>query len=277
LTSNLWGDPLPREFADAIEQARDRLGPIGSRVAFFSTVGSTNDVASTLAAASSHEGTVVIADSQTAGRGRLGRTWFSPPGNGLYVSVVLRLSRAGRDVDRAAKLVTIAAGAALAEAIAAATALGVAVKWPNDLYVGRRKLGGILAEAAMTASSAAGIDTVIVGYGINVGSMAYPPELGDRATSLEIELGRPVDRAFLLAETLAAVARRHDDLLAGRFDAILDAWRARAPGSRGSRVSWSTPSGTRTGTTSGIDEQGALLVQVGDDVERIVAGEITWL
>ena len=76
----------------------------------------------------------------------------------------------------------------------------------------------------------------MLGYGINVGAAAYPPELRDRATSLESELGRPVDRATLLAETLAALARRYDDLLAGRFDAILDAWRARAPAARGARV-----------------------------------------
>ena len=113
--------------------------------------------------------------------------------------------------------------------------------------------------------------------GINVGRMAYPPELVDRATALEVELGRTVDRAMLLAETLAALARRYDDLLAGRFDAILDGWGARAPGSRGAGVSWESPAGPRSGVTAGVDDRGALLVQVGDSIERIVAGELTWL
>ncbi len=117
---------------------------------------------------------------------------------------------------------------------------------------------------------------MVLGYGINVQSTAYPPELGDRATSLESELGRPIDRAMLCAETIASLAARYDDLLAGRFDAILDAWHARAPGSRGARVQWETPEGPQSGTTAGVDAMGALLVRVGDRVERLVAGEVVW-
>ena len=113
---------------------------------FFNTVGSTNDVASTLAA-QGVEGAVVIADEQTAGRGRRGRTWFSPPGSGLYISVVLTLARARVDRDRAMALLTLAAGVALAEAVEAVTGLSIEIKWPNDLLLGGRKLGGILAEA----------------------------------------------------------------------------------------------------------------------------------
>jgi BirA family biotin operon repressor/biotin-[acetyl-CoA-carboxylase] ligase len=120
-------------------------------------------------------------------------------------------------------------------------------------------------------------DVVVLGYGINVGPAAYPPELSARVTSLESELGRPVDRTRVFAETLAALASRHDDLLAGRFDAILDAWRARAPAGQGARVSWTTQGGVQTGVTAGIDDQGALLVRVGERTERIVAGELNWL
>ena len=96
----------------------------------------------------------------------------------------------------------------------------------------------------------------MLGYGVNVGPAAYPPELRDRATSLESELGRCVDRATLCAETLAALARALQDLLDGRFDAILDAWRGRAPGSRGARVAWDTLEGSAVGLTAGIDDQG---------------------
>ena len=110
------------------------------------------------------------------------------------------------------------------------------LKWPNDLQVARRKLAGILAEASGNGVG----DSVIVGYGINVAATAFPPELRDRATSLESELGRGVDRAHVLVETLAALARRYDDLLDGRFDAILDAWRALAPAASGARVKWTT-------------------------------------
>ena len=265
-------------------RAHERLHGLGSTIHFFPTIGSTNDVALTLAAQGERDLAVVIADEQTAGRGRRGRAWFSPPGSGLYVSVVLTPGRARVDPDRATTLLTLAAGVALSEAIEAATALRVDIKWPNDLLVSRRKLAGILAEALPAGSDADGSTTsgrrvahVVLGYGINVGPMAYPPELRDRATSLETELGRSVDRAMVCVETLTALARRYADLLEGRFDAILDAWRARSPGSRGSRVSWQSASGPAQGITAGIDDRGALLVQVGDRLERLVAGEVTWV
>jgi BirA family biotin operon repressor/biotin-[acetyl-CoA-carboxylase] ligase len=261
---------LPADFADAVARARPRLGRLGSTIVFFPTIGSTNDVAANLATAPGAEGTVVGADAQTAGRGRRGHTWFSPPASGLYVSVVLAPGRARTAPQRALTLTTLAAGVALAEGVERITGLAADIKWPNDLLVGRRKLAGILAEGISR-------EVVVLGYGINVSAASFPPELGDRATSLESELGRPIDRAALFAETLSALAARYDDLLTGRFDAILDGWRARAPGSRGTRVSWEAPSGQRTGITAGIDADGALLVQVGEKLERIVAGEITWL
>ena len=99
----------------------------------------------------------------------------------------------------------------------------------------------------------------------------------DRATSLESELGRAIDRHHLLAETLAALSRRYEDLLAGRFDAILDAWRRLAPAASGALVEWTTNAGTATGVTAGIDDLGALLVRIDDRVERIVSGEVSWL
>jgi BirA family biotin operon repressor/biotin-[acetyl-CoA-carboxylase] ligase len=140
--------------------------------------------------------------------------------------------------------------------------------------VSGRKVGGILAESAGGGDR---FDTVVVGYGINVRSTSLPPALRGQATSLETELGRAVDRDHLLAETLAALARRYDDLLAGRFDAILDAWRRLAPRASGARVAWTTNAGTASGTTAGIDDRGALLVQIDGRVERIVSGEVVWL
>lgn len=267
--------PLPADLALALASRSDRLGRLGSSLLFFSTVGSTNDVAAALAQRGGHEGAVVIANAQTEGRGRQGRTWYSPPADGLYVSVVLTPGRA-RAAGRAVSLLTIAAGVSLAEAIDAATGLRVDIKWPNDLLVGRRKLGGVLAEAVATPGVSPAVGSVVLGYGLNVGVAVYPQHLQHRATSLEAELGRAVDRAGLCAETLASLARRYDDLLEGRFDAILDLWRARAPGHVGARVSWSTPRGTESGITSGLDSMGALLVRVGDRIERIVAGEVVW-
>jgi BirA family biotin operon repressor/biotin-[acetyl-CoA-carboxylase] ligase len=262
-------DQLPADFAEALERAGPRLGCLGSEIVFFWTVGSTSDVAAALAARGDREGAVVVAGAQTAGRGRRGRTWFSPPSSGLYVSLVLAPGRARVTPDRAIALLTLAAGVALAEAVELVAGLEADIKWPNDLFVGRRKLAGILAEGVSR-------EAVVLGYGINVGPMAYPRELSDRATSLELELGRPIDRAILFAETLAALASRYHDLLEGRFDAILDAWRTRSPASQGARVSWETVAGSRSGMTVGVDERGALLVDLGDRIERVVAGELTW-
>jgi BirA family biotin operon repressor/biotin-[acetyl-CoA-carboxylase] ligase len=268
-------DEMPREFQDALVEARDRLGPLGSPLLFFTTVESTNDIAMSLVSTSGCEGAVVVADRQTEGRGRRGHRWFSPPGTGLYVSVVLSPGRARGDAERACALTTLAAGVALAEGVQASTGFAPAIKWPNDLVVGRRKVAGILAEA-VSGEVADRVASVVLGYGINVAAAAFPPELGGRATSLEGELGRPIDRAGVLAETLAALARRYDDLLEGRFDAILDAWRRRAPASRGARVTWEGPDGPCSGITDGIDDWGALLVKAGSKVQRVLAGELTW-
>jgi BirA family transcriptional regulator, biotin operon repressor / biotin---[acetyl-CoA-carboxylase] ligase len=266
LRSNV-SNPLPAELADALAVAGARLGRLGRRVEFFSTIGSTNDVASARAASGDHEGAVFVADAQTSGRGRRGRTWFSPPGAGLYVSTILMPARS-RNGERATLLTTLAAGVALVEGIRQATGLTASLKWPNDLSAGRRKLAGILAEGVG--------DAVVLGYGINVGAALYPPDLADRVTSLESELGRAVDRPRVFAETLCALSRRYDDLLEGRFDAILDAWRSLAPAAEGARVSWTTPAGEQAGITAGIDDRGALLVRVGERIERVVAGELRW-
>ncbi len=270
------GDPLPTELAEAIARVRDRRGRLASSVIFFTSIGSTHDEAARLASAGGREGIVMVADAQTAGRGRQGRSWFSPAGNGLYVSVILEPGRARSDPMRATRLLTLAAGVALADAVEAVTGLRVDLKWPNDLYVGRRKLAGILAETVTPAVPQAEGHPVVLGYGLNVGGLAYPPELSRHATSLETELGRLVDRPQLLAASLQTLAQRYADLLAGRFDAILDAWRGRAPTSRGARVSWTTPAGAQAGVTCGVDSDGALLVRAGDCVERVVAG-VTWL
>lgn len=266
-------DPLPADFAAAL--GRVPLGRLTGPVVYYAEIGSTNDVAATLAAEGNREGSIVIADLQTAGRGRRGHRWFSPQGAGLYVSVVLAPRLATERPDRATALLTLTAGVAIAEGVQDATGLAPTIKWPNDVLVGRRKLAGILAEGVHGHASAA-VHSVVLGFGLNVLSAAYPTDLADRVTSLESELGRSVDRAHVCAATLSALATRYDDLLAARYDAILDAWRARAPRARHARVHWDTPGGPQAGTTVGIDDDGALLVKTGRGVERIVSGEVRW-
>jgi BirA family biotin operon repressor/biotin-[acetyl-CoA-carboxylase] ligase len=117
---------------------------------------------------------------------------------------------------------------------------------------------------------------VVLGYGINLTASAFPPDLRVRATSLQAQSGLAPDRARVLVETLAALAVRYGDLLAGRFDAILDAWRVRAPAAVGARVTWTSGSNVRSGVTAGVAEDGALLVTTDAGPQRIVGGEVTW-
>ena len=267
---------MPGDVADELQRLSARLGPIGQRLHWFTTTGSTNDVAARLADGGAPEGTVVVAEAQTSGRGRHGRVWFSPQGAGLYVSVIFRPSgeSAIAGAENPMALLTIASGAAVAEAVRAATGLPAEIKWPNDVMIGRRKLAGILAESS---AQAGGAPFVVLGIGINLQPAAYPPELAARATSIEAESGRQADRAQVLAEILARLAERYADLRASRFDAILSAWRRLAPSLPSAPIEWDSPRGAMRGRAVDIDKQGALLVQVGDRVERVIAGEIRWL
>jgi BirA family transcriptional regulator, biotin operon repressor / biotin---[acetyl-CoA-carboxylase] ligase len=273
----LAGD-LPRDFADALAARADRLLGFAAPVVWYDTVSSTNDLADRAAAAGAGHGTVVAADCQESGRGRMGRTWHSPPGAGLYISAVLRPGEMGAAEGgagvAAASRITLTAGVACAEALRNATGLPAAIKWPNDVVVGPRKVCGILAEAA---SSNGRLRHVILGYGINVLAASYPPEIAERATSIEAELGRFVDRAAVFAESLACLAERIRQLSAGGFDAMLDAWRTMSPSSTGARVEIVTPGGWTEAVTVGVDRDGALLAKAGAIVRRVVAGEVRWV
>jgi BirA family biotin operon repressor/biotin-[acetyl-CoA-carboxylase] ligase len=258
--------PLPDEYAEALALASARLGAFARDVLWYPSVSSTNDVATVLAERGAPEGSVVVANAQSAGRGRRGRAWASPPGAGLYVSVLLRPAQG-------AALLTLAAGVAVADGIQTATGLAVDLKWPNDAFIGGRKVAGILAEAISTSG---GLD-VIVGCGINVMPAAYPPDVAARATSLERELGRPVDRGMLLAECLANLAARYADLQAGRLADVTSAWRRRAVATFGRRVRGDIGGNVVEGVAEDLDETGALMVRTVEGLARVTAGEVTWL
>lgn len=266
----------PRDVTDELRRVLPRLGSLAGPVHWLRLAESTNDVAAHLAERGASEGTTVIAEAQTAGRGRHGRSWFSPAGAGLYVSVILTPSKRAELGTRQnpAALLTLASGVAIAQAIRTATGLPAEIKWPNDVTIGGRKLAGILAEAVTNSS---GFSYVVLGFGVNLRMAAYPPELAERATSIEAEIGRPADRGLLLAEILAALAERYGELCNGKFDAILSAWRELAPSLPSATVEWSSSSGVVRGSAEGIDQDGALLVRVGGRLERLVAGEIRWL
>jgi BirA family biotin operon repressor/biotin-[acetyl-CoA-carboxylase] ligase len=264
-----------------LEQRREALGDFGRTPVYFPITSSTNDRAADLALAGAHEGAWVIADEQSAGRGRRGRAWASPPGAGLYLSVVFRPHRDQR--ADATALLTLMAGVAAARGVRAASGLPPTLKWPNDLVIEPggasgasgastsrfRKLAGILAEASATGGE---LQFIILGIGINLTPAAYPPDVAARATSIEGELNRPADRALVLVETLAALAEGRRQLLDGRANEVLQAWRALSPSCTGRRVRWQS----LVGTTAGIDDSGALLIKTQTALERIIAGEVEW-
>jgi BirA family transcriptional regulator, biotin operon repressor / biotin---[acetyl-CoA-carboxylase] ligase len=220
------------------------------RVEWFATLDSTNRYTLDAARAGAGDGLVVVADRQTAGRGRLDRTWEAPPGSSLLVSVLLRGAPApGRAL--------MAAGVALATAVDDLATLAVELKWPNDLVVGDRKLAGILAEAEG--------DALVVGAGCNVNWERFPDELAGTATACNLETGRSVDRDALLDAFL--------DRFAGALDAgpaVVDAYRARlATVGRDVRVQH-LRGDDLVGTAVAVTGDGALVVRDDTGTDHVV-------
>ena len=262
---------LPPEFADPLRRLADGC-PLAARVIWHAQTGSTNADAAALADAGAAEGCVVVADQQTAGRGRLGRSWSSPAGSGIYASVLFRPER------EVARMLTIAAGVAVAETIETVAGISPVLKWPNDVYLGGgpqsgRKVAGILAEAGVSR----GRTWVVVGFGINVLPASFAPELAARATSLESELGRPVDRGELFATSLVRLAGRYEDLRAGRGSDVVDAWRQRAASTFGRRVEWDEDGAMKSGIVRTLDHEGGLIVETDAGSARVVSGELRWI
>ncbi len=266
-------EPLPGDFAHALAVTAAERGVFGARLIYAGEVGSTNDLACAAADRGEPEGTTFVAGAQTAGRGRLGRTWFSPPGAGLYMSTVIRRGAM-------APWITLAGGVAVAAGIRAATGLPLQIKWPNDIvavggsgFRGRRKIAGILAEAS---SGPAGVHHVVLGVGINLLSAALPPELADRASAIETELGRAVDAGSVLAHVLAALNVTLAELAAAGPPALFARWLALSPSAHGAPIEWDTGAGAMSGTTAGLAEDGALLAHTPQGRQRIVSGEVRW-
>jgi BirA family biotin operon repressor/biotin-[acetyl-CoA-carboxylase] ligase len=257
------------EYEDALARARIRRGRLGEPFHFHDEIGSTNDEAVRLADAGAPHGTTVVASAQTAGRGRLGRHWFSPPGAGLYASIIVR-------ERRASSLLTLAGGVAVADGIRMSVGLPAEIKWPNDVVIDsglgkRRKLAGILTEAS---TSADGLQFAVIGIGINLSPSAYPPDIADRATSIAAELGRPIDAADILIECLAALDARITQLASGHASAVLARWLELSPSAVGARVECE---GAIAGVTAGIADDGALLVRTPRGVAAIRSGQVSWL
>jgi BirA family biotin operon repressor/biotin-[acetyl-CoA-carboxylase] ligase len=243
---------------------------LGQTLHHFEVIGSTNDHARELAEEGADPGEVVIAESQTGGRGRRGRPWVSPPGRNVYFSVILRPEL---PPARAPEL-TLLASVAICDALRQADVPAV-IKWPNDLLVNDRKIAGILTELA---SEPERVHWVVVGVGVNVNATAadFPEELRAIATSVLLERGTPAPRALLLAACLTALEGWLDRHAEEGFAPIREAWRERS-GTLGREVTVQTGAREVVGRAEDIDEAGALLVRTERGLERILSGDVTML
>ena len=184
---------------------------LGRRIELFDSISSTNQEAVRLALADVEHGTVIVADCQSAGRGRLSRNWFSPPGANLYCSVILKATRPPERLVEWLSWLPLMSAMAAAEAIEAVSSLHVSVKWPNDLLISERKVGGILCESGTGAGSKP-FQVIGIGLNVNVEQQDWPEELRESATSIWCSQGRVVDRNRLLAHLLLELEHCLDEL-----------------------------------------------------------------
>lgn len=233
----------------------------------FDSIGSTNTEAIEQAKKGADEGLCIVAQEQTAGRGRQGRAWASGKDAGLYFSIVLR----PRIDNRFVPLITLMTAVAVYDVLRD-IGLEPDIKWPNDLHINEKKICGILAEVAETPKGRA----IIVGTGINLNSSNYPPEIVDTATSIEEETGAPADREQILTLLTRSLSVYCDILYNPNGPAaVRDAWAKRSSYHSGKEVRVTLPGSTLTGVTRGIAEDGALIIETpGGSCETIHAGDV---
>jgi len=234
---------------------------LGHPIHTFDSVDSTQAVLARLAGEGAAEGTVVTAGHQTAGRGSRGRHWWDAPGQSLLMSVLLRPSVSTAQAPQ----LSLVAGLAVADALTAAAGVPARIRWPNDLLIDRKKIAGVLLEAAFLPD---GFRHALLGIGINVDQADFPDALRDEATSLRLATGVGHDHGRLLAAVLDALDRRYREWLAIGFAGLREEWRQRAS-TLGKRV---LTSDGREGIAVDVDESGALLVDAGlGELTRVVS------
>ncbi len=243
---------------------------MGHRVFSYQRVGSTNDVALQIARNGAAQGTLVVAEEQTAGRGRMGRSWNSPRGVGLLFSLVLRPRMAPSRVFQLA----ICGALAVAEVVCQRTHLPVKVKWPNDVLIRGKKLAGVLTE---TQVDLAGVRFVVLGVGININQAPtdFPEDLQGRATSVRAELGRSVSRRHLLQNLLLKFEQIYGQLQDQGLAPFLDRWR-QLSWVLGRKVTVQVGGKEFSGLAVDIDEMGALLLEEASGKRRrLLAGDVS--
>jgi BirA family biotin operon repressor/biotin-[acetyl-CoA-carboxylase] ligase len=242
-------------------------GTIGWRIHHYAEVGSTQEVAEQLALDGAAHGSVVIAESQSAGHGRLGREWFSPPGVNLHLTVILRPKMAAGDTPT----LSLVAGVAMAEAVDTVAPGLPGLKWPNDLWLRGKKAGGIIAQLQAGAQP-----YVLLGVGLNLNLSAaqVPEDLREIATSLMIETGKVCDRVKFAATLFKRLDQRIRHVQEAGFAPIAPLWE-RYSILTGRRITVFDGQTRHSGTVKGIDHDGALLMVEGGDLVRILTGDVT--
>jgi BirA family transcriptional regulator, biotin operon repressor / biotin---[acetyl-CoA-carboxylase] ligase len=247
-----------------------RLGPtkvIGRDIQVFEQTTSTNDVAEKLARDGVTEGAVVFAESQTKGRGRLGRAWSSPTRKGLWFSVLLRPNLHPQETTQ----FTVISATALRRAIKNVTGLAAEIKWPNDILFKGKKAAGILTEMSAEMDR---VRHVILGIGVDVNQEEFPAELQKTATSLKIAAGRTISRAELAVEILRELDFDYARICAGQFAEIADEWEA-ACVTIGKNVTVHVGDRNFRGRAESLDEDGALLIRTEHGhLERVIGGDV---
>ncbi|MGG1313430.1 biotin--[acetyl-CoA-carboxylase] ligase [Cohnella laeviribosi] len=239
-------------------QTRLQTREFGRHLHLFDSVSSTQDVLRELAEEGAPEGTLVIAEQQTQGRGRMGRVWVSPPGKGVWMSLLLR----PQVPLQATPQLTLLAAVALRRAVSAVVPLDIGIKWPNDLLVDGKKISGILLESAAEEER---LRYVVVGLGIsaNLEPEDYPEDVASKAVSLKMAAGRPVDRAELIAVTLKEFEELYELYLRDGFEPIRALWEAHSV-NLNRKTTLATPRGPIEGIPRGLNDMGGLLVELSD-------------
>jgi BirA family biotin operon repressor/biotin-[acetyl-CoA-carboxylase] ligase len=262
-----------------LEQVPDILTPdmlrlrlkgslFGKSIHHFFKTDSTNRVALELGHAGEPEGAVVLAEEQTAGRGRVGRKWHSERAAGIYVTLLLR----PRLAPVQAPLLTMMAGLSAHSAVQAVTGLTVDLKWPNDLLIGGKKAGGILTEMHAEPGQ---IRFVIVGIGLNVNQEKFPGELANLATSLRIETGKQQPRMELLVRLLREFESDYNRLLREGVASVVERFQAISSYANGKRVRVSNGTESYIGTTAGLGPEGLLHVRRDDgQMVTVITGDV---
>jgi BirA family transcriptional regulator, biotin operon repressor / biotin---[acetyl-CoA-carboxylase] ligase len=241
---------------------------LGRKAYHFAELDSTNHKARQLAQGGEPEGTVVLAEVQTGGRGRLGRQWNSPAG-GIWLSVILRPKLAPFEVQ----LLTLVTAVAVVEATWDVCGIRPGIKWPNDLMLQERKMAGILTEVSAEIER---VNFLILGIGVNanITSDSFPGPLQKTATSLLEQGGHAVDRVAWVRRFLERMEKYYLQAIAGEFEQVLSRWRTYSV-TLGREVSVQVSGRTVLGTALDIDNSGALIVKTGTGTEKFLAGEVT--